>query len=148
MKIGIISDTHGVFCEDWCAQLAGCEYLIHAGDINTKTCYDRLKKLDIPLYMVRGNCDKGSWAAYLPEFLQVSIGGKIFYIVHNQNDLPFDLTDADFLIFGHTHRYTYYERYGKIFLNPGSAGEGRGASTSMAILDFHGDTCDIKRILL
>lgn len=148
MKIGIISDTHGVFREDWLPHLADCDYLIHAGDINTKTCYEKLKSLGIPLYPVRGNCDHGDWAKYLPEFLQVPIGGKRFYIVHNKSDLPFDLTDADFIIFGHTHCYTYYERFGKVFLNPGSAGQPRGDARSMAILDLEGDSYEVQRIFL
>lgn len=148
MKIGILSDTHGVFREDWIPHLTGCDYLIHAGDIDTKTCYEKLKGLGIPLYVVRGNCDQGSWAQYIPEFLQVPIGGKIFFIVHNRSDLPFDLTDADFVLFGHTHCYTSYERFGKVFLNPGSAGQPRGDARSMAILELKEEGYEIQRIFL
>ena len=148
MKIGIISDTHGVFREDWIPHLTGCDYLIHAGDINTKSCYDKLNSLDVPIYFVRGNCDHGEWATYLPEFLTVPIGGKLFYVVHNRSDLPFDLTDADFVIFGHTHCYTCYDRFGKVFLNPGSAGQPRGDARSMAIIELTDDTYDIQRIYL
>lgn len=148
MKIGILSDTHGVFREDWVSTLTGCDYLIHAGDIDTKTCYDRIKALSIPCYFVRGNCDHGEWARFLPEFLTVPIGGKIFYIIHNKNDLPFDLTDADFVIFGHTHCYTEYDRFGKVFINPGSAGQPRGDGRSMAILELGEDTYSIRRIPL
>lgn len=148
MKVGIISDTHGVFREEWRTYFDGCDCLIHAGDINTKACYEKLKNLQIPVYMVRGNCDIGSFAQFLPEFLTVPIGGKIFFITHNKNDLPFDLTDADFIIFGHTHHFTSYEQYGKVFLNPGSAGEGRGDLKSMVILDFSEKSYEISRIIL
>lgn len=102
MKIGIISDTHGIFREEWHRHLDGCDYLIHAGDFCTQKNYDCFRNFGIPLYMVRGNNDRGDWAKNLPEFLQFRIGGKTFFLVHNQFDLPFDLTDADFLIFGHT----------------------------------------------
>lgn len=148
MKIGILSDTHGVFREEWLPHMTDCDYLIHAGDIDTKTCYEKLKSLGIPLYLVRGNCDRGDWAKYLPEFLQVPIGGKLFYIVHNKSDLPFDLTDADFVIFGHTHCYTHSERFGKVFLNPGSAGQPRGDARSMAILELEDDAYAVQRIFL
>ena len=107
MKIGIISDTHGIFREEWHRHLDGCDYLIHAGDFCTQKNYDCFRNFGIPLYMVRGNNDRGDWAKNLPEFLQFRIGGKTFFLVHNQFDLPFDLTDADFLIFGHTHHYTF-----------------------------------------
>ena len=109
MKIGIISDTHGIFREEWHRHLDGCDYLIHAGDFCTQKNYDCFRNFGIPLYMVRGNKDRGDWAKNLPEFLQFRISGKTFFLVHNQFDLPFDLTDADFLIFGHTHHYTFYE---------------------------------------
>ena len=36
MKIGIISDTHGIFREEWHRHLDGCDYLIHAGDFCTQ----------------------------------------------------------------------------------------------------------------
>lgn len=148
MKIGILSDTHGVLDKNWNQHFTECDCLIHAGDINTKACYEMFKNVGIPIYMVRGNCDMGSWAAYLPEFLQVPIGGKLFYIIHDKNDLPFDLTDADFVIFGHTHRYTQYERFGKVYLNPGSAGAPRGDVKSMAILQISEDSFHIKRLFL
>lgn len=148
MKIGVISDTHGIFREDWLPHLRECDYLIHAGDIDTKICYENFKNLGIPFYAVRGNCDMGSWAKYLPEFLTAPIGGKIFYIIHNKSDLPFDLTDADFVIFGHTHVYTSYERFGKVFLNPGSAGQPRGDARSMAILELEEDSYQIRRVFL
>lgn len=148
MRIGIISDTHGIFREEWLPHLTSCDYLIHAGDVDTKTCYEKLKSIGIPFYLVRGNCDRGDWAKFTPEFLRVPIGRKMFYIIHNRSDLPFDLTDADFVIFGHTHCYTQYERFGKVFLNPGSAGQPRGDARSMAILELVGDTYTIQRIFL
>ena len=36
MKIGIISDTHGIFREEWHRHLDSCDYLIHAGDFCTQ----------------------------------------------------------------------------------------------------------------
>ena len=89
MKIGIISDTHGIFREEWHRHLDGCDYLIHAGDFCTQKNYDCFRNFGIPLYMVRGNNDRGDWAKNLPEFLQFRIGGKTFFLVHNQFDLPF-----------------------------------------------------------
>lgn len=148
MKIGILSDTHGIFRDDWLPHLTKCDYLIHAGDIDTKRCYEKLNSLGIPIYFVRGNNDHGDWADYLPEFMKVPIGGRLFYVVHNKSDLPFDLTDADFIIFGHTHCYTCYDRFGKVFLNPGSAGQPRGDSRSMAIVELTEDAHDIQRIFL
>lgn len=148
MRIGIISDTHGIFREEWKEHFANCDCLLHAGDLNTKNCYDRFQELGIPTYIVRGNCDHGAWAQGLPKFMQIPLEGRMFYLVHNRADLPFDLTDADYIIFGHTHVPTEYERYGKIFLNPGSAGEDRGAGKSMAILELTEEENKITHIRL
>lgn len=148
MKIGIISDTHGIFREEWHRHLDSCDYLIHAGDFCTQKNYDCFRNFDIPLYMVRGNNDRGDWAKNLPEFLQFRIGGKTFFLVHNQFDLPFDLTDADFLIFGHTHHYTFYKRFNKVYINPGSASDGRGDSKSLAILTLSGNDYSLERVIL
>ena len=148
IRIGILSDTHGIYRNEWTAQLKDCDCLIHAGDFNTLKCYETIQALGMPLYAVRGNCDIGDWAQNLQEFLSVPSGGNRFFIVHNQNDLPFDLTDADFVVFGHTHRYTYYDRFGKVFLNPGSAGQPRGDSRSLAILTLRGDSYEVKRVYL
>ncbi|MBO5070325.1 MAG: YfcE family phosphodiesterase [Roseburia sp.] len=116
--------------------LKDCDYLIHAGDVNTRACYDKIKELGIPMYVVRGNSDMGFWADFLPEFLSVPIGGKIFYIVHDRYDLPYDLSEADFIIFGHTHCYETFERGGKVYINPGSAGQPRWDARSLAILEL------------
>lgn len=148
MTIGIISDTHGIFREDWKSYFNQCDCLLHAGDVNTKRCYEQFQSLGIPVYLVRGNTDYGEWAEYLPEFMQVPLGGKLFYLVHNKADLPFDLTDADFIVYGHTHCFAHEERYGKIFLNPGSAGESRGDSKSMILLELKETGYEIKRIIL
>lgn len=148
MKIGILSDTHGVFREEWGSYLKGCDYLIHAGDVHTKECYETIKALGIPLYLVRGNNDIGRWAKYLPEFLQVSIGGKIFFIIHDEMELTADVTQADFVIFGHTHHFTTYERGKTVFINPGSTTQGRGDSRSLVLLTLTENDYQLRRILL
>ena len=96
MKIALISDTHGVCREELLTQIKKCDYLIHVVDFDREHVYNTLQELGVPMYAVRGNCDRGDWATYLHEFLAVPIGGKMFYLVHNQMDLPYDLTDADF----------------------------------------------------
>lgn len=136
MKIGLISDTHGVFREEWIPHIKDCDCLIHAGDVNTRACYDQIKELGVPMYVVRGNSDMGFWADFLPEFLSVSIGGKNFYIVHDRYDLPLDLSGIDFIIFGHTHCYETFERGGRVYINPGSAGQPRWDARSLAILEL------------
>ena len=57
MKIGILSDTHGVLKDTFLDELQSCDYLLHAGDIGSLKCYETLKDLHVPLYIIKGNCD-------------------------------------------------------------------------------------------
>ena len=148
MKIALVSDTHGVCRKELFDHIKNCDYLIHTGDFDNERTYNRFLNCGIPMYAVRGNCDHGEWASYLHEFVSVPINGKLFYLVHNKADLPFDLTDADFIIFGHTHVFTHYDRYGKVFINPGSAGADRGDGKGIAILELTDNGYDVERILL
>ena len=148
MKIALFSDTHGIFRPDWMDIIKDCTYLMHTGDFHTRKCYETFLNIGIPSYMVRGNCDKGEWASYLPEFMPVVIGGKMFYLVHNRADLPLDLTDADFIIYGHTHIFSHENRHGKIYINPGSAGNDRGDGKHMAILELQDDDYKLQQIRL
>lgn len=134
MKIGILSDTHGSLPQYFQDELKTCDYLIHAGDIGTEKCYNTLKSMNIPLYMIRGNCDLGQWARYLPQTLSFIIGGVTFYLIHNLADLPYPFPEADVIICGHTHAATTQTRRGTLILNPGSAGKPRTGQSSIAIM--------------
>ena len=64
MKIGIISDTHGLLRPEVIESLDGCEAILHGGDINKQEIIDQLEKI-APVYAVRGNNDK-EWAENIP----------------------------------------------------------------------------------
>lgn len=146
MQIGIISDTHGVLSDTLLRQLSSCDYILHAGDIGSKNCYEKLRALKKPLYIIRGNCDKGDYATYLPETLAAPIGGKIFYLIHKKNQLPYPLPEADFIITGHTHQYSVQTRGSVTYINPGSAGKSRGDNMpSMAVLTLTPDGYTVTR---
>lgn len=148
MNVGIISDTHGKYREEWKDVFKRCDYLLHAGDVDTQEAYDWFMDLGLPVYLVQGNCDKGMWAHYLPETMNVPIGGKLFCLIHNRAYLPMQLDDIDFVVFGHTHFPTDEMREGIRFINPGTAGRNRGAGTSMMILHMDGEQCELEKIPL
>lgn len=134
MNIGLISDTHGVFREEWKRHFAKCDCLIHAGDLDSKRIYEKFQQLGIPVYMVRGNCDHGEYGEFLPESMNLPLGGKLFKVIHNRNYLPMNLEDIDYVIYGHTHIPDDETRRGIRYINPGSAGQDRGAGRTMMIL--------------
>src|SRR5882724_8426231 len=89
MKIGIISDTHGLLCPEAVERLAGVHHIIHAGDIGRPEVISCLRKI-APTTAVRGNIDRGEWAAGYPPTELLQLGGRWFYVLHNLAELDLD----------------------------------------------------------
>src|SRR5690349_16732721 len=66
MRIGVISDTHGLLREEAVDALRGSELIIHAGDVGTAGVLDALREI-APVVAVRGNVDDADDVAALPE---------------------------------------------------------------------------------
>jgi putative phosphoesterase len=62
MKIGVISDTHGLLREEASAHLADVDLIIHAGDIGDRSIIEILGKI-APTKVIRGNNDLAGWAS-------------------------------------------------------------------------------------
>jgi putative phosphoesterase len=123
MKIGIISDTHGLLRPEVVKALDGCKAILHGGDINKQEIIDQLEEI-APLYVVRGNNDS-NWADHIPIFLDFELAGLRIYMSHKKNDLPADLSNYDLVIFGHSHKYEEIRQGKTLLLNPGSCGPRR-----------------------
>lgn len=139
MKIALISDTHGEVPQKAMEHIAECEYVIHAGDIGNRTCYEKLKGCGKQVYMVKGNNDWGSWCQFVPKTLSFMIGGKTFYLIHDSARLTYPYPEADYIICGHTHKFDCQYKNGCMYINPGSTTESRGGSCTMAILTLQED---------
>jgi uncharacterized protein len=138
MKVGIISDTHGLLRPEAQQALTGVDVIVHAGDVGRPEILTELKKI-APVFAVRGNVDKGDWAAELPLTTVIELDGASFYIVHDLHELDLKPEDAkfDFVISGHTHQPEQSEKHGVIYLNPGSAGPRRfHLPITVALLDL------------
>src|SRR5437867_4223252 len=125
MRIGVISDTHGLLRPSARAFLTGRDRIIHAGDIGKPEVLEELLKL-APVTAVRGNNDTGAWAKPLPdtEFLQVE--GVLIYVIHDQQQLGREPpAGVKAVISGHSHKPAIKERDGILYLNPGSSGPRR-----------------------
>jgi predicted phosphodiesterase len=64
VTIGIISDTHGLLRPEVVNALAGCDHILHAGDVGDNQVLERLARI-APVTAVRGNMDCGSWSNVL-----------------------------------------------------------------------------------
>ena len=108
LRIGLISDTHDLLRPEALAFLAGSDRIVHAGDICSPGVLEALAAV-APLTAVRGNNDRGAWAARLRESELVDVGGD----------------GVDVVVSGHSHRPLVERRDGVLFINPGSAGPRR-----------------------
>ncbi|WP_394560540.1 metallophosphoesterase family protein [Aquipseudomonas alcaligenes] len=126
MRIGLISDTHGLLRPEALAALAGCEQILHAGDIGKPEILAALRQI-APLSVVRGNNDEGlAWAAELPLALELQLGGVGLYMVHELAHVPAELAESvQAVITGHSHKPLIEQRDGRLWVNPGSAGPQR-----------------------
>jgi putative phosphoesterase len=126
IKVGLISDTHGLLRPEALHSLQGSDYIIHAGDICDAAVLEQLSAL-APVTAVRGNNDRGAWAGAIPETNVLEVGTALLYVIHNLDELDIDPAAAGFhaVVYGHSHKPLVEEKHGVLFINPGSAGPRR-----------------------
>lgn len=126
LRVGVVSDTHGLLRPELLDLFAGVDYILHAGDIGRPGLVERLREV-APVTAIRGNVDRGDWAAPFPERVTVVFGGFSIHMVHDPKDLGTEPLDQGLglIVVGHTHRPSIQARNGAILLNPGSAGPRR-----------------------
>lgn len=147
-KIGVLSDTHGMLRPEVTEALRGCELILHGGDINKQKILDELGKIS-PVHVVRGNNDK-EWAAHIPETLTLEIFGIRVFMIHNRKYIPKDLSDADLVIYGHSHKYEERKADSVQYLNPGSCGPRRfNQEITLALLYIEEDrSIRVEKVLI
>lgn len=122
MRVGVVSDTHNLLRPQVLERLAGCERILHAGDVGDPIILDELRRI-APVLAVRGNTDVG---ADLPESLAGELGGLPFRMVHRREDAnPAWMPGLRLLVFGHSHRPEIEWRGECLLLNPGAVGPRR-----------------------
>lgn len=126
MRIGVISDTHGLLRPEAVAALAGSDLIIHAGDVGAPGIIETLARI-APVQAVRGNVDHGAWADKLPLTQDVSVGERRLHVLHILAELAVDARETGIaaVIFGHSHKPSIDWKDGVLHLNPGSAGPRR-----------------------
>jgi putative phosphoesterase len=126
MRIGVLSDTHGLLRPEALKALAGVDHILHAGDVGDPKILSALEEI-APLTAIRGNIDRSGRCAALPATEIVDLGGTTFYLLHDLHELDLDPVAAGIgvVISGHSHKPLIEHRRGVLYLNPGSAGPRR-----------------------
>lgn len=126
MRVGVISDTHGLVRPEAQRFLAGSQLIIHCGDICGPEVLEALERI-APTVAVRGNNDKGEWAQRLAEHELLCLGELSVYVLHDLAQLDIDPAGAGVAVVltGHSHKPHVERRAGILYVNPGSAGPRR-----------------------
>ena len=126
LRVGVLSDTHGLLRPEARAFLVGSDYIVHGGDVGSAQILDELAAI-APLIAVRGNNDTQGWAAHLPQTDLIRIGNVFAYVIHDLAELDIDPGAAGVrvVISGHSHKPLIKDRDGILFVNPGSCGPRR-----------------------
>jgi putative phosphoesterase len=127
VRIGLISDTHGLLRPQAVAALGGSGLILHGGDIGDPAILEELG-LVAPVMAVRGNNDVAAWAGAVPATQYVRVADVGIYVLHDLKDLVVMPPPApvDVIVAGHSHRPGIERRAdGVLMVNPGSAGRRR-----------------------
>jgi uncharacterized protein len=126
MRIGVISDTHGLLRPEALKALQGAEQILHAGDVGDPAILDALRAI-APATAIRGNIDEDGPCGHLPPTELVELSGRSIYMLHDVKKLDLNPEAAGIaaVVSGHSHKPLVEWRRGVLFLNPGSAGPRR-----------------------
>lgn len=126
MRVGLISDTHGLLRPQALAALQGSDFIVHGGDIGNAGVLEALAAI-APVTVVRGNNDAEAWADSIAETETVLFDGVRLHAIHDLSRLRIDpaAQGVRVVMSGHSHKPKIEERGGVLYINPGSAGPRR-----------------------
>jgi putative phosphoesterase len=148
MRVGVISDTHGLLRPEALKALQGAEHILHAGDVGDLSILNALRSI-APVTAIRGNIDEGGTCSHLPPAEIVELGGRHIYMLHDVKKLDLNPVAAAIsaVVSGHSHKPLIEWHRGVLFLNPGSAGPRRfELPVTLAWLHVESDTLSAQVI--
>ena len=125
-RVGLISDTHGLLRPQAIDFLQGSDLIVHGGDICDGAILTALAAI-APVIAVRGNNDRGDWAARLRESELFRVGDAFIYAIHDVAAIDIEPRAAgvQVVVSGHSHQPSIRRDDGVLYVNPGSAGPRR-----------------------
>ena len=149
MKIGVVSDTHGLLRPEVIPSLAGVEHILHLGDVGDFKILNKLKEI-APITAIRGNVDRDGRCAKLPETEVVLFEGHYLYLLHDVQTIHLDPAAAKFsvVLYGHSHKPDIRRHKGVLYFNPGSCGPRRfSLPVSIGLLTLETEATPVAEIL-
>jgi len=144
MRLGVISDTHGLLRAEVFEVFKAVDHILHGGDVGNWEILIELQAL-APVTAVYGNTDGPELRGKLTQVAQVELDGFEIVVTHGDqfgHPTPTKLHDAypraEIIVFGHTHKplLELVDRTVTV-INPGGAGPKRfGLTPSVGILEL------------
>ncbi len=148
--IGVMSDSHdNVTMVQKAVALfkdAGCDLVLHAGDVVAPFAARELASLGCPVKAVFGNCDgeKQGLEMALEKVGEIKdaplifdYGGRQILLVHYHFSVATYASSGnyDVIIFGHTHKPATQKGGKTLLVNPGETGGWLTGKSTVALLD-------------
>jgi putative phosphoesterase len=144
MRIGVISDTHGLLRPEVFEVFREVDHILHGGDVGRSAVLDGLEAI-APVTAVYGNTDGWDLRSRLPAVATVELDGFTIVVTHGDQlgsptpeKLQAAFPNAEIIVFGHTHRplLTLVDVVVTV-MNPGGAGPRRfDLPASVGILEL------------
>jgi len=144
MRIGVISDTHGLLRPEVFEVFGAVDHILHGGDVGRPEILDELETI-APVTAVYGNTDGWELRDRLPEVATVELDGFTIVVTHGHQlgsptpeKLQAEFPAAEIIVYGHTHRplLTLVDVVVTV-MNPGGAGPRRfDLPASVGILEL------------
>jgi len=132
LKIGVISDTHGVLEKRVTDFLSDCDEIWHAGDVGNSEIIDTLNTI-APTRGVYGNIDGNDIRSVFPENIIFSVQSQKVIITHIAGNPPrynprvkklINDHHPDIFVCGHSHilKVMFDKANNLLYINPGALG--------------------------
>jgi len=132
VRLGVISDTHGLLRPEVFEVFKQVDHILHAGDVGEPQILIELEAI-APVTAVYGNVDPPELRSVLPQVAQLELDGFDIVVTHGDqfgSPTPAKLHDAfpkaEIIVYGHTHKslLELVDRTVTV-MNPGGAGHPR-----------------------
>lgn len=157
MRIGLVSDTHGLFDRALLRHFSGVDHILHAGDIGNSGVIEQLTQI-APVTAVSGNVDGWFEASGFPMEQVIELAGHrvaLYHRLYEGGRLTRDgagllaRTRPSICVYGHTHQPKAEWQEGVLLFNPGSAGPKRfHLPRAVGLLLLDADTIEARHITL
>lgn len=144
MRLGVISDTHGLLRPEVFEVFKRVDHILHAGDIGKPEILIALEAI-APVTAAYGNVDPPELRSRLPQVARVELDGFEVVVTHGDQlghptpeALHAAFPRAEIIVYGHTHKplLELVDRTVTV-MNPGGAGHPRfGIPPSVGILEL------------